>query len=44
MAWKFNNPLHSLATDDQNEAAKKVVTEERGMFGFPVKKLVGTLS
>ena len=24
MAWKFDNPLHTLATDDQNEAAIKV--------------------
>ena len=24
MAWKFDNPLHTLTTDDQNEAAIKV--------------------
>mgnify|MGYP007065735449 CR=1 FL=1 len=24
MAWKFDNPLHTLCTDDQNEEAKKV--------------------
>jgi hypothetical protein len=24
MAWKFDNPLYSMATDDQNEDAKKV--------------------
>ncbi len=24
MAWKFDNPLHTLTTDDQNEAAKKI--------------------
>lgn len=24
MAWKFDNPLHTMCTDDQNEAAKKV--------------------
>lgn len=24
MAWKFDNPLFSMATDDQNEEAKKV--------------------
>jgi hypothetical protein len=24
MAWKFDNPLYTLTTDDQNEAAKKV--------------------
>lgn len=24
MAWKFDNPLHTLCTDDQNENAKKI--------------------
>ncbi len=24
MAWKFDNPLHTLCTDDQNDAAKAV--------------------
>jgi len=24
MAWKFDNPLHTLTTDDQNEKAKEV--------------------
>jgi len=44
MAWKFDNPLHTLCTDDQNEAAKKVwegeslggITEDNNRLPQPV--------
>lgn len=44
MAWKFNNPLHTLTTDDQNEDAKKVwegeslggITEDNNRLPVPV--------
>jgi hypothetical protein len=44
MAWKFDNPLHTLTTDDQNEAAKKVwegedlggITEDNNRLPVPV--------
>jgi hypothetical protein len=44
MAWKFDNPLHSLCTDDQNVAAKKVwegeslggITEDNNRLPVPI--------
>ena len=44
MAWKFDNPLHTLCTDDQNEAAKKVwegeslggITEDNNRLPVPI--------
>jgi hypothetical protein len=48
MAWIFNNPLHSLATDDQNESAKKLwegeslggITEDNNRLPQPVVGLL----
>jgi hypothetical protein len=48
MAWKFDNPLHTLCTDDQNEAAKKVwegeslggITEDNNRLPPPVVGLL----
>ncbi|WP_455218371.1 hypothetical protein [Kaarinaea lacus] len=48
MAWKFDNPLHTLTTDDQNEAAKKVwegeslggITEDNNRLPPPVLGLL----
>lgn len=48
MAWKFDNPLNTLATDDQNEAAKKVwegeslggITEDNNRLPPPVVGLL----
>jgi hypothetical protein len=48
MAWKFDNPLHTLTTDDQNEAAKKVwegetlggITEDNNRLPVPVVGLL----
>jgi len=44
MAWKFDNPLHTLCTDDQNEAAKAVwegeslggITEDNNRLPPPI--------
>ncbi|HEC18739.1 MAG TPA: hypothetical protein ENI97_05290 [Gammaproteobacteria bacterium] len=44
MAWKFDNPLYTLSSDDQNEAAKKVwegeslggITEDNNRLPVPV--------
>ena len=44
MAWKFDNPLHTLCTDDQNEAAKGVwegeslggITEDNNRLPVPI--------
>ncbi|NOX75656.1 MAG: hypothetical protein GXP17_03370 [Gammaproteobacteria bacterium] len=48
MAWKFDNPLHTLCTDDQNEAAKKVwegeslggITEDNNRLPQPILGLL----
>jgi len=48
MAWKFDNPLHTLTTDDQNEAAKKTwegeslggITEDNNRLPPPVVGLL----
>lgn len=48
MAWTFNNPLHSLATDEQNSAAIKVwegeslggITEDNNRLPQPVVGLL----
>lgn len=48
MAWKFDNPLHTLTTDDQNEEAKKVwegeslggITEDNNRLPPPVVGLL----
>lgn len=48
MAWKFDNPLHTLTTDDQNEDAKKVwegeslggITEDNNRLPVPVVGLL----
>lgn len=48
MAWTFNNPLHSLTTDDQNNAAIKVwegeslggITEDNNRLPQPVVGLL----
>ena len=48
MAWKFDNPLHTLCTDDQNENAKKVwegeslggITEDNNRLPPPVVGLL----
>lgn len=48
MAWTFNNPLHSLATDEQNNAAIKVwegeslggITENNNRLPQPVVGLL----
>lgn len=48
MAWKFDNPLVTMATDDQNEAAKKVwegeslggITEDNNRLPPPVVGLL----
>jgi hypothetical protein len=48
MAWKFDNPLHTLTTDDENEAAKKVwegeslggITEDNNRLPTPVVGLL----
>jgi hypothetical protein len=48
MAWKFDNPLHTLTTDDQNEAAVKVwegeslggITEDNNRLPPPVVSLL----
>ena len=48
MAWKFDNPLNTMATDDQNEAAKKVwegeslggITEDNNRLPPPVVGLL----
>ena len=44
MAWKFDNPLHTLCTDDQNEKAKGVwegeslggITEDNNRLPVPI--------
>ena len=44
MAWKFDNPLHTLCTDDQNERAKGVwegeslggITEDNNRLPVPI--------
>lgn len=44
MAWKFDNPLHTLCTDDQNEKAKAVwegeslggITEDNNRLPVPI--------
>jgi hypothetical protein len=44
MAWKFDNPLHSLSTDDQNAKAKTVwegeslggITEDNNRLPVPI--------
>lgn len=44
MAWKFDNPLHTLCTDDQNETAKGVwegeslggITEDNNRLPVPI--------
>lgn len=48
MAWKFDNPLHTLTTDDQNEDAKKTwegeslggITEDNNRLPPPVVGLL----
>lgn len=48
MAWKYDNPLHTLTTDDQNEDAKKVwegeslggITEDNNRLPPPVVGLL----
>lgn len=48
MAWKFDNPLYTLTTDDQNEGAKKVwegeslggITEDNNRLPVPVVGLL----
>jgi len=48
MAWKFDNPLYSMTTDDQNDAAKKLwnaeplgsITEDNNRLPQPVVALL----
>jgi hypothetical protein len=48
MAWKFDNPLHTLCTDDQNETAKGIwegenlggITEDNNRLPQPVVGLM----
>lgn len=48
MAWRFDNPLYTMATDDQNEEAKKVwegeslggITEDNNRLPPPVVGLL----